>query len=378
MNTPLRAQCTTRPGIFNLEIARGMGIFAVRPDGRIDARVLGNGTVFWRSKNREPPKIEFNVTEMMHGEIKDRMIGMGSALLAQLLFGTTFALNKWLINVGLDPLELAFHRAWLAMIFLFPFFWRNRHTTRWGRAEWGAAFFVGGVAATLGMALEYLGAKFTLASNVAVIIGTESIFSMVLCVVILGERLPRTTVLAMILALIGVGFVLGEDVRHLEIHFLGTKFWGDLLTLGAVIFWGLYSVLGKRLLRHSHPFFTIFLVTFFNALVLGMIHLVRGNAPTVTALAPLEWLVLVYLGMGCSGLAHLLYFTALHRLPASLVVLTLTLLPVFGVTLAVILLNESLGFLPSCGALLIIIALAYAFWPRPKTEGFAQDLPVGQ
>ncbi len=316
-------------------------------------------------------------TPRYSSELKQRLIGIACVLMAQLLFGTTFAFNKIVLDQDVNPILLASNRAIIATLFLFPFYWTRRKSTQWTRQDWKNAIFVGGFAAALGMILEYFGTKYTLASNASLIISTESIFSVFLCVLILKERLHFPTVIGGLSALVGVALVMWHDFRAVEFH-LNANFRGDVLVLFSILFWGLYTVYSKRVVHHSDPIYTIFFVTLFNAISLGTINIAGGTIQGVTEMPLISWLVTIYLGVFCSGLGHLLYFQALKRLPASLVAVTLTLLPVFGVGFSMILLNESLNLSQIIGSATIILGIGYAVWPRNGEIDFSDNLPPGQ
>ncbi|HOJ61711.1 MAG TPA: DMT family transporter [bacterium] len=305
------------------------------------------------------------------------MIGILCVLSAQLLFGTTFAINKLVINQSVDPILLGFNRAVLATLTLLPFYWRRRKSAHWSPADWRRALFIGAGACAAAMILEYMGTRYTTASNVSLIISTEAVFSIFLCVWILKEKLAIATVIGGLAAAAGMGFVLLDDIRGLDVHFESHLF-GDLLVLGSVLCWGLYTVNSKILVDRSNATVTIFFVTLFSALSLGGINLFRGTLGQIGHMPTPALLGTVYLGVFCSGFAHLLYFQALQRLPASLVALTLTLLPVFGVVFSIALLGERLTWAQGAGAVVIIVGIGYAVWPRNRTHTTLEQFPPGQ
>lgn len=309
--------------------------------------------------------------------IKESIVGTVCVLSAQLLFGTTFACNKLVLDQHVNPIQLASNRAIIATLFLFPFFWAKRHTTRWTWPDWKTAIFVGAFAATFGMIFEYAGTKYTLASNASLIISTESIFSVFLCVLILKERLRFPTAIGGLSAVVGMTVVLWSDFKQVEFQ-LDDQFLGDILVLTSVLFWGLYTVYSKRVVHHSDPIYTIFYVTCFNAIALGAIDIARSGTRDLTDASLNSWLVTIYLGVFCSGLGHLLYFQALKRLPASLVAVTLTLLPVFGVCFSMVLLDESLNLSQIIGSVTIVLGIGYAVWPRNGDIDITDNLPPGQ
>ncbi len=321
-------------------------------------------------------KSEFSDVTKPRPWLRPELIGILCVILAQFLFGTTFAFNKYVINHNVDPMLLGFNRMTLVTICLLPFFRRFKGNTQWSWNDWKRVVFIGAVAQTLAIIFEYGGTKFTTASNASLIISTEAVFSVFLSVLILKERLKLPTVVGGILAVAGMGLVMLNDIRKLEFH-TGTGLKGDLLVLFSVICWGLYTVYSKQVLNHSNAIYTLFFVSLFTNISLGMVNLWRGTFSQLAEMPIQAWLATIYLGVFCSCLGHMLYYAALRRLPASIVALTLTLLPVFGVTVSMILLGETLNIAQFVGALIIMIGVAYAVWPRKYQPSLAKDAFVG-
>lgn len=306
---------------------------------------------------------DFSGTHDAKSAWRTRLVGVICVLMAQLLFGSTFAFNKWVIDREVDPLMLAFLRMVIAAAVLFPFFLRFRQAAAWTLRDWGRAAFVGAGACASAMALEYIGTGLTTASNVSLIISTEAVFSMFLAVLILKERLRLPTVIGGVVAMAGVFLVMARDIRGAALRLDGALL-GDLLVLVSVICWGLYTVYSKRIVLHANPIYALFYVCIFAAIPLGAISMGMGLLGQIRAIELHTWMIIIFLGAFCSGLGHLLYYEALKRLPASMVALTLTLLPILGVSFAAYLLGERLAPLQWAGGAAIIMGVGYAIWPR--------------
>ncbi len=296
---------------------------------------------------------------------KTWLAGIFFAILAQALFGTTFAFNKYVINHDVDPILLGFNRMTLATLTFLPLHLFLANKTRWNRPDWISIFLIGGLFAASAIMLEYMGTKYTTASNASLIISTEAVFSTFLAVLLLREHLNFPTIIGGICALIGMALVMLDDIRHLEIE-VGSSLLGDLLVLTSVVSWGLYTIYSKKILAHSDPIQTIFYGSLFCALTLSLVNLFKGTYSQIFTMNTKAWSATLYLGICCSGFGHFFYYHALKRLPASIVCMTLTLLPVFGVLFSILLLHETLSLSTSIGAVIIIGGLAYAVWPREK------------
>ncbi len=295
---------------------------------------------------------------------------------AQFLFGTTFAFNKWVMNNGIDPIALGFARAVLASVFMAPFFWGARHTTRWSAKDWRRVILIGLVLNAVAIICEYMGTNYTSASNATLIIATESVFSVFLAVIILKEKLHYQTFIGGVFAIAGIALVMMRDILNFEIHG-GTGLFGDSLVVTSVVCWGFFTILSKQILNHSNPIYTLFFINIFASISLGVISGFQGALAPMVEMDAYTWAAVLYLGLICSGGGFLLYFTALKLLPASIVVLTLTLIPVFGVVFSIGLLGEVLTIYQMVGGTSIIAGVTYAMWPREAQKVVSEDALIG-
>ncbi len=320
---------------------------------------------------------EENPVEAMKDLNKERILGIVFVIIAQILFGTTFAVNKFVIdNQGVNPIVMAHNRTILVIFCLFPFLRRCKGSTVWTWDDWKRVMFIGGVAYTTGMILEYYGTRYTSASNVSLIVSTEMVFSLFLAVILLKEPLQKHLVIGGICAFCGVMMVVYQDIRAAEFHW-NLALLGDILVLFSVIGWGLYNIYSKKVLNHSDPIYTLYYVSVFSVLSLLLISIPTGNFTSLLSMSPAAWAGTIYLGIFGSCLGMVFYFQALKRLPVSVVALTLTLLPVFGVLFAMLFLGEALSWIQGVGAVIIIASVGYVVYPRKGKEPVTEDALIG-
>ena len=169
------------------------------------------------------------------------------ALTAVAIWGTTFVSTKLLLAEGMTPAEIMFYRfliAYLALklykpTFRLPESWRDE-------ALFAAAGLTGG---SLYFLTENMALQITLASNVALLLATAPILTVLLSRLWLGrsERIGRPLAAGSVLALAGVALVVFNGSFILKIQPAG-----DLLTLAAALTWALYNICLKKLDgRHS-------------------------------------------------------------------------------------------------------------------------------
>lgn len=318
-----------------------------------------------------------NPAEVINDLNRERILGIVFVLIAQFLFGTTFAVNRFVIyNEGVSPVVMAHNRTFLVLLCLFPFLRWCKGSTVWTWMDWKRVMFIGGVAYTGGMMFEYYGTRYTTASNVSLIVSTEMVFSIFLAVLLLKEKLHTHTVIGGICAFLGMGMVVFDDIQSAEFHWGGALL-GDFLVLCSVVGWGLYNIYSKKVLNHSDPIYTLFFVSLFSVITLQIISVPTGDIFNMLSMTPAAWAGTIYLGVFGSCLGMVFYFQALKRLPVSVAALTLTLLPVFGVTTAMLFLGESLSWIQLAGAVIIITSVGYVVYPRKGTEPVTEDSLIG-
>lgn len=292
-----------------------------------------------------------------------QIIGICCAISANLIWGTTFPGNKYLFQQGVDTFLLAFLRLVIAIVCLFPFYLHTRRTTHWSRRNWIQVLLIGIFLAGGGIALEYTGTKYTKASNVSVIVSTDCIVTTLLSVLILKEKIQKSTMIGGLCALLGVILLISEDIRKFELH-AGLALYGDLLVMACVFCWSCYTVVMKPIIEYFPPFYTLFFTSLFSCIPMGIISAANGSWYHIADITPCSWGVIFYLGIFGSFVAYLLYFQALKILPVSILALSLVLLPVVGVAISVRILREPLTLVSLTGIVVILIGLTYAMWPR--------------
>ncbi|MFN8432472.1 MAG: DMT family transporter [Anaerolineales bacterium] len=91
------------------------------------------------------------------------------------------------------------------------------------------------------------------------------------------------------------------------------------------------------------------------------------EAPFKIPAIPATWFALIWLGIFGSGLAFMLAFYLIHEIGPTRATMVTYLMPLGGVTLGVVFLNEPLTWQVAAGAVLIILSLAVANWQPKQT-----------
>lgn len=270
--------------------------------------------------------------------------------LATLTWATNIILGRWL-RQDIGPLTLAASRFLIASVF-FALLLRRQpvEERRLGRDRW----------LLLGMALTgvaafaptlYLALRFTTAVNVTLINGFGPLITGFLATLLIREPMSRRQAVGAVAGLSGIAILISGG---------SLAFWqeaqinvGDIISVGAVTLWGLYSVLGRRVMRHRSAVSATALSAF-----LGLPLLILAAAFELQYLpvrVRLELILAVlYIGIVPTVAGFLAWNAGVRRLGASGAMVFYNTLPLYGALLGTLFLGESLGPAHLIGGLLIV------------------------
>lgn len=206
--------------------------------------------------------------------------------------------------------------------------------------------------------LEYGGLALTTASDVALLITSESIFTAALSWVLLRERVKPITVGALVLGFIGVYLIIERSLLPNIPSGGGVlRIVGDLLVVLALVFEAFYTVRGKSLLvKHSPLLITAAAIAgsiVFWGPIMGWELLTSGWHP----LGVIAWLGIGWLALLSTVVAYLAWFQGLVKVDGSAAASTLFIQPLLGTLLAIVLLHDQLTPMTIVGGLLIVVSV---------------------
>lgn len=171
--------------------------------------------------------------------------------------------------------------------------------------------------------------RFTSANNAALIMATNPLLTTLLAAAMLGERPGVRHLLALPIALAGVAVVVtqGNMSSLLALHFSR----GDLLMLGADLFWALYNVLCRRYMPQGSSLVNTAWIMVAGALVLLGVALDSGTQ--LASLGSRAAISMAVMTVGGTVLAYLFWSMGIARLGAARAAIFLNLVPVFAMLL---------------------------------------------
>jgi drug/metabolite transporter (DMT)-like permease len=285
-----------------------------------------------------------------------RIAAVGLVNLAPLTWATNMVLGRWLRD-DIGPLTLAAARFLVASLFFAGMLRREPlRARRLGQDRW----------LLLGMSLSgvviftptmYLGLRFTTAVNATLIQGLSPLITGVLAALLIQEPMSRRQIVGAIVGLLGVlGLISGGSLSFWRSMHGGG---GDLIILASAALWGLYSVLGRKVMRHR----SVISATAFSAflgLPLLLLAALWEMRTFPVDLSRRVILAALYIAIVPSVIGHLAWNTGVRRLGASGAMLFYNTLPIYGALLGHFVLGESIGLSHLIGGVLIVGAGLWA------------------
>ncbi|MFD7426204.1 EamA family transporter [Streptomyces sp. NPDC059818] len=212
----------------------------------------------------------------------------------------------------------------------------------------------------------------------SLVLQAQAVFTALFAALALGERPGRTRVLGMAVALAGIGVAAVDEGADGPVL-------AFVLVIAAAACWGVSNVLTRRAAPPDALNFMVWVSTVPVLPLLGLSLLFEGWDRDTRALAALDWSgagIIVYVAWITTVFGFGAWGFLLSRYPASSVAPFTLLVPVFGMSSAALLLDESVSPLRWCAAALLVggvalTSLAGARRPRPATPELAESQAAG-
>jgi drug/metabolite transporter (DMT)-like permease len=262
---------------------------------------------------------------------KPLVIGYISAIMAALLFGSVSTIAKPILS-NMSPLLLSSLVYIICGLALTPVAQRIKHSIRMKEYIFLVITSISG--AVIAPIMFFFGLKQTTAIDSSLLSNGEIIFSIFLAITIFKEKLDRIGYIAITLVLVGIVIVttnLQFDSSLLKINE------GNLLIIGATLFWGLDNNI-SRMLSHKIDITKIIqLKSFIGATILIALAYLLGVSLSINLI---QTPYILFLGIIGFGISLYFFLHSLKRIGTINTMLIFSLSSVFGLILASIFLHE--------------------------------------
>ena len=272
-----------------------------------------------------------------------------STVLAGVLWGIISIFLKNLVNAGFTSMQVLAMRSVLSAFFMFIFLlFKNKKLLKIElRDLW---MFVGtGVISLTFFSVCYFHTIIESGASVAVILlYTSPIFVLLLSALIFKEKITKFKIIALVLTFAGCILVSGAGgENHLSLR-------GFLIGLCAGLGYALYSIFSRFALKK----YDSLTVTFYTFLFSSLSTVPLSNAAAmIPLLNSTSVLLLCGIALVCTVLPYIFYTYGLTGLENSKAAIFVTVEPLVGTLVGILLWHEEITLFKACGILFIFTAL---------------------
>lgn len=278
-----------------------------------------------------------------------------AALAAVVLWGISFVATRAALT-ELSPVTLVFTRFGLGLVLLFGLLAARRRLARPPRDAWAALLLMGFIGIFVHQMLQANALRLTTAVHTGWLIGLTPLWSAILGMLVLHERLGPVRAAGLLIGFLGAALVVTRGRLGAELLALpATR--GDLLILASTVNWAVYTVVARRTLARLGSTLATAFAMLAGWLLLAPLFVARAGWTEWAGLSSVGWTAVLFLGIGCSGLGYLLWSAALEKLDTSRVAAFLYVEPLVTLAAAVAFLGEPVHATTIAGGLIVLLGV---------------------
>ena len=275
---------------------------------------------------------------------------------ATLFWAGNFMVGKYAFLVEIPPLSLVFYRWLLVWIILLPFTYKE--IIKYKDIIFNnlpLLFFLGLTSVGLFNSFTYLSLIYTQVINASLFNTAIPAIIILLCFLFKIEKTNKFQILGLIISVFGIIAIITKLKVYILLSLNFNK--GDLIMIGGVVTWGVYSTLLKKK-KFTLPLLTLVHVicTFGLISVLPQFLYELSNGQVIKFDINLVY-ILIFLALFPSIGSYYCWAGAVSIIGANRAGIFLSLIPLFSTIMAIVLLNEQFQSFHLIGAILIILGL---------------------
>jgi len=217
------------------------------------------------------------------------------------------------------------------------------------KSEWSRIFLIGFFSTCVYQAFFMFGMQYTAAGDASLMITFNPLFTAILAVIFLSEKMYLNLIIGLIMGLAGVG-ILFYYSPNIDIP-LADRVIGNILIAGAALSWACNTILMKRAMTASannatRPLNPLELTVWSSAAGLAILTPITAfEVVTQGAVLPTYegWVGIIFLALFSTVIAYVWFADGIIKIGASMSALYVYLVPPFGIIGGYLLLQEKLG-----------------------------------
>lgn len=254
------------------------------------------------------------------------------------------------------PWSLTFYRFAVAALIMAPFLLATQRKYMTLSFKQVRQVVILGLVGMVGYHVLFFEAlKFTEASTASMIAATNPVVTAFILALTGVEKLSIKKVMYLLLALFGVLLTISNWQLSVLLNLKGQK--GELLMVLAVSCWAVYSVLVKKYIAGFKPVIMSFYAFFCCALISLPFALHEGLVKSSIVAPRGAWFSILYMSLFASVLGYWIQQSSIQKIGPAKTNIFINIVPVFSMTMAWLLLGESIGIYKVVSGCIIIFAV---------------------
>lgn len=291
------------------------------------------------------------------------------AIISVTLWGTTFAVAKFVTPTPLSPLSFTAIRTFLGGLALLLYIITKGEFQAFKTMvsqHIGTFLSLGAGLYSLAYVFQYWGLMYTSSINQSILSNTQTFWVVVFNLFIFKHRPNKIFLVGAIISFTGVFFIIFQD----GISASSATFLGDVISLVAFLFWGSYTAMSKPISMKENPLHVTTAIICFASAFLIPISLIFGSGKEMLQLTGSQWGLMFYLGIGCVAITFLCWSVALSNkeIPSENIAIISMLNPVVGIITSIWLLGEILTVSTVIGCIIVFCGLIIANYVSVRVD----------
>ncbi len=288
-------------------------------------------------------------------------------------WGGSWPSAKILVTITPSPLTIGFLRFLTATIlFLTTMSLLDPSPRELVRRENLKVLLLAGITGVFGYGVLFLsGMTLTTAAQGSIIAGFNPVTVSLFAHIMHNERLQRRWQYAgFALSFTGVVFVVGiQSIIDFNLNHLV----GNVIVLCAMMIWGLYSSISKEGMKKMSSLTVTAGGVVYGCIFFGLAAAIEEPWLILTQVDLVFWINILYLGGLVTFTGFFFYFESINKLGATRSAAFISLVPVFGTALSVLILQEPIYWTFGIGLALVVIGIIVINFPKNDDLTFSQS-----
>ena len=270
------------------------------------------------------------------------------ATITAIIFWSASVVGTKIAYRSFSPLLLCLIRFIISLVFLHILRVMRHDDTRMKKEYLKPVILSALLGISIYYALENIGISLTTASDASLISGSYPAITALLGYIVYHDRITRKQSLGIFISIIGVAVLTSYTSAQVS----PLRLLGNILLIIDGFLWGFYNYLTQSVTDQYDTVTLTYYQILFGTVMLAPFVLIEH--PSVISVSVQTIAAVLFLSLGCTVSALMLYNYGLSGIPAYSASVILNLMPVFGVLFSFMILHETITFRQLIGGIIIL------------------------